>query len=30
MGAFKETKLPTDAPVHEKALAWVDDRFPAS
>lgn len=30
MGAFKETKLPADAPVHEKALAWVDDRFPAS
>ncbi|RNF31040.1 cytochrome B [Massilia aurea] len=30
MGAFKETKLPADAPVAEKALAWVDDRFPAS
>jgi len=30
MGAFKETKLPADAPAHEKALAWVDDRFPAS
>ncbi|WP_306391288.1 cytochrome b [Telluria beijingensis] len=30
MGAFKETKLPADAPVSQKALAWVDDRFPAS
>lgn len=30
MGAFKETKLPADAPVAQKALAWVDDRFPAS
>jgi ubiquinol-cytochrome c reductase cytochrome b subunit len=28
--AFKETKLPTDAPKAHKALAWVDDRFPLS
>ena len=26
--AFKETKLPADAPKSQKALAWVDDRFP--
>ncbi|MFD2365245.1 cytochrome bc complex cytochrome b subunit [Pseudoduganella sp. GCM10020061] len=30
MAAFKETKLPADAPAAQKALAWVDDRFPAS
>ena len=30
MGAFKETKLPADAPVAAKAMAWVDDRFPAT
>lgn len=30
MGAYKETKLPVDAKAAEKALAWVDDRFPAS
>lgn len=29
-GAFKETKLPADAPAGQKALAWVDDRFPLS
>ena len=28
--AFKETKLPADAPKSQKALAWVDDRFPLS
>ncbi|WP_426101743.1 cytochrome b [Massilia sp. TSP1-1-2] len=28
MAAFKETKLPANAPVAEKALGWVDDRFP--
>jgi ubiquinol-cytochrome c reductase cytochrome b subunit len=28
--AFKETKLPEDAPKSHKALAWVDDRFPLS
>ena len=28
--AFKETKLPADAPKSHKALAWVDDRFPLS
>src|SRR6476619_6031675 len=26
--AFKETKLPADAPKSQKALAWVDNRFP--
>jgi ubiquinol-cytochrome c reductase cytochrome b subunit len=26
--AFKETKLPAEAPAGKKALAWVDDRFP--
>ncbi len=26
--AFHETKLPADAPAAQKALAWVDDRFP--
>jgi ubiquinol-cytochrome c reductase cytochrome b subunit len=26
--AFKETKLPADAPAAQKGLAWVDDRFP--
>uniref|UniRef100_UPI002639578D cytochrome b n=1 Tax=Janthinobacterium sp. TaxID=1871054 RepID=UPI002639578D len=30
MAAFKETKLPPDAPVAQKALGWVDDRFPLS
>jgi ubiquinol-cytochrome c reductase cytochrome b subunit len=28
--AFKETKLPATAGKGEKALAWVDDRFPLS
>ena len=28
MAAFKETKLPANAPVAQKALGWVDDRFP--
>ncbi|MES2297112.1 MAG: cytochrome bc complex cytochrome b subunit [Pseudomonadota bacterium] len=28
MAAFKETKLPADAPIAAKALGWVDDRFP--
>ena len=28
MAAFKETKLPADAPIADKALGWVDDRFP--
>jgi ubiquinol-cytochrome c reductase cytochrome b subunit len=28
--AFKETKLPAEAPAGRKALAWVDDRFPLS
>ncbi len=28
MAAFKETKFPADAPAAEKALGWVDDRFP--
>jgi ubiquinol-cytochrome c reductase cytochrome b subunit len=28
--AFKETKLPADAPKGRRALAWVDDRFPLS
>jgi ubiquinol-cytochrome c reductase cytochrome b subunit len=28
MAAFKETKLPANAPIAEKALGWVDDRFP--
>ena len=28
--AFKETKLPADAPKSHRALAWVDDRFPLS
>ena len=28
MAAFKETKLPADAPAAQKALGWVDDRFP--
>ncbi|GGY93274.1 cytochrome bc complex cytochrome b subunit [Pseudoduganella plicata] len=28
MGAFKETKFPADAPAAQKALGWVDDRFP--
>ena len=26
--AFHETKLPADAPAAQKALSWVDDRFP--
>ena len=31
MGAgFKETQLPANAPAGQKALAWVDDRFPLS
>ncbi|HEX8612528.1 MAG TPA: cytochrome bc complex cytochrome b subunit [Telluria sp.] len=28
MAAFKETKFPPNAPVADKALGWVDDRFP--
>ena len=28
MAAFKETKLPANAPIADKALGWVDDRFP--
>lgn len=28
--AFEETKLPANAPAGQKALAWVDDRFPLS
>ncbi|MFM8465216.1 MAG: cytochrome bc complex cytochrome b subunit, partial [Burkholderiaceae bacterium] len=28
MMALHETKLPADAPVAQKALSWVDDRFP--
>jgi ubiquinol-cytochrome c reductase cytochrome b subunit len=28
--AFKETKLPADAPKARRALAWIDDRFPLS
>jgi ubiquinol-cytochrome c reductase cytochrome b subunit len=28
MAAFKETKLPANAPAAEKALGWIDDRFP--
>src|SRR5438067_10541757 len=28
--AFKETKLPANARKSQKALAWVDDRFPLS
>ncbi|MYN10305.1 cytochrome b [Pseudoduganella aquatica] len=30
MAAFKETKLPANAPAAQKALGWVDDRFPLS
>jgi len=30
MAAFKETKLPADAPAADKALGWIDDRFPLS
>jgi ubiquinol-cytochrome c reductase cytochrome b subunit len=30
MAAFKETKLPANAPIADKALGWVDDRFPLS
>ncbi len=30
MAAFKETKLPANAPMADKALGWVDDRFPLS
>ena len=26
--AFHETKFPADAPLAEKAVGWVDDRFP--
>ncbi|MCA1245551.1 cytochrome b N-terminal domain-containing protein [Massilia sp. MS-15] len=29
-GPFKETQVAADAPVGQKALAWVDDRFPLS
>ena len=29
-GPFKETQVPASAPVGQKALAWVDDRFPLS
>ncbi|UTY56885.1 cytochrome bc complex cytochrome b subunit [Massilia sp. erpn] len=28
MAAFKETKFPADAPVAQKAVGWIDDRFP--
>ncbi|MES2264780.1 MAG: cytochrome bc complex cytochrome b subunit [Pseudomonadota bacterium] len=28
MAAFKETKFPANAPAAQKALGWVDDRFP--
>jgi ubiquinol-cytochrome c reductase cytochrome b subunit len=28
MAAFKETKFPANAPAAEKALGWIDDRFP--
>ncbi len=28
--AFQETKLPAGAPAAQKALSWVDDRFPLS
>ena len=28
MAAFKETKFPADAPLVDKAVGWVDDRFP--
>jgi ubiquinol-cytochrome c reductase cytochrome b subunit len=28
MAAFKETTLPANAPATEKALGWIDDRFP--
>src|SRR3979411_1962744 len=28
MGAFKETKFPANAPASEKAVGWIDDRFP--
>src|SRR3954464_3583082 len=30
MGAFKETKFPADAPAAQKAVGWIDDRFPLS
>jgi len=30
MAAFKETKLPASAPASQKALTWIDDRFPLS
>ncbi|WP_426116320.1 cytochrome b [Massilia sp. PWRC2] len=30
MAAFKETKFPANAPVAEKAVGWIDDRFPLS
>lgn len=30
MAAFKETKFPANAPVVQKAVGWVDDRFPLS
>ena len=30
MAAFKETKFPANAPAAQKALGWVDDRFPLS
>ena len=28
MAAFKETKFPANAPIAEKAVGWIDDRFP--
>jgi ubiquinol-cytochrome c reductase cytochrome b subunit len=28
MAAFKETKLPANAPAAAKAVGWIDDRFP--
>jgi ubiquinol-cytochrome c reductase cytochrome b subunit len=30
MAAFKETKFPADAPAAQKAVGWIDDRFPLS
>jgi ubiquinol-cytochrome c reductase cytochrome b subunit len=28
MAAFKETQFPANAPIAEKAVGWIDDRFP--
>src|SRR5450830_1463842 len=30
MAAFKETKFPANAPASQKAVGWIDDRFPLS